>query len=279
MELILRCIHKSFLLILVVLVGCPTTEEISKTDPNTLLHQRIRIFNNNKGQYDKEISDFSKAIELNPSAEALCARGIIYSYKASSEFYKGMCIYPESAEAYFRSADAYADKAIADFNMAIGLNPKYAEAYCGRGIAYKDMALNEFFKGRMCKTVDPESAGAYFRRKDAYLDKAISNFNKAIELNPEYPEAYEFRSMFYSWKGQSDKAKADDIRAMERFYWRAISYQLKSQYEKACSDYRRACELGSEAACDEIHMFEEKGFFCQQTQSWILKIKSNRVIQ
>ena len=279
MKLSLRFIHKSFLLILVVLVGCPTTEETNKTDPDTLLNQRIGIFNNNKGQYDKKISDFTKAIELNPSAEAYCARGIIYSYKSSSEFYKGMCIYPESAEAYLRSAHADFDKAISDFNKAIGLNPKYAKAYCGRGGAYNDMAINEFFKGRMCKEIDPKSAEEYNRRYNAYLDKAISDYNKAIEVNPEYPEAYEFRSRFYRWKGQSDKAKADDNRAMEKFYWRAISYQLKSQYEKACFDFGRACVLGSEAACGEIHMFKENGFFCQQTQSWILKIKSNRVIQ
>ena len=113
----------------------------------------------------------------------------------------------------------------------------------------------------------------------AYTDKALSDFNKAIELNPDYAEAYESRGMIYGLKGQSDKAKADRNKVMEIFYWRAISYQLKSQYEKACFHYRRACELGSKAACDEIHMFEETGFFCQQTQSWILKIKSNRAIQ
>ena len=277
MKLSLRFIHKSFFLILVVLVGCPTTEEMNRTDPDTLLKQKIKYLN--KGQYDKDISDFTKAIEINPSAEAYYRRGMVYTYRAYSEFYKGLCIDPRSAEAYFRSTDAYADKAISDFNKAIELNPKSAEVYCGRGIAYKDKALYEFIKGLRCKKVDPKSAEAYNRRNNAYLDKAISDFNKAIEVNPEYPETYEFRSMFYSWKGQSDRAKADDNRAAERFYWRAISYQLKSQYEKACSDYRRACELGSEAACSEIHMFEEKGFFCQQTQSWILKIKSNRVIQ
>ena len=74
MKLLLRFIHKSFLLILVVLVGCPTTEEINKTDPDTLLNQGIKHLN--KGQYDKAISDFTKAIETNPSAEAHYRRGI-----------------------------------------------------------------------------------------------------------------------------------------------------------------------------------------------------------
>ena len=37
-NLFLRLIYKSFVLILVVLVGCATTEEINKTDPDTLLN-------------------------------------------------------------------------------------------------------------------------------------------------------------------------------------------------------------------------------------------------
>jgi len=112
-----------------------------------------------------------------------------------------------------------------------------------------------------------------------FTSKVISNINKAIELNPWDTHAYKYRATIYSLKGQNDKAKADRNKVGEIFYWRAISYQLKSQYEEACDYYREACELGSEAACDEIHMFEETGFFCQQTQSWILKIKSNRITQ
>ena len=248
MKLFLRFILNSFLLIVVVLVGCPTAEEIK------LLNQGIKHFD--KRQYDKAISDFTKAIELNPkSAEAYYRRGIAYVDKAN------------------------VDKALSDLNKAIELNPEYPEAYCGRGFAYTLKAVSEWRKGAKIKKIDPKSADSYYRSKDAYFDNALSDLNKALELNPEYSEAYDFRVIIYSFKGQNDKVKADLNKRMEIHYWRAISYQLKSQYEKACFEYRRACRLGSEAACGEIHMFEEKGFFCQQTQSWILKIKFNRVIQ
>ena len=130
-KLFLRFIHKSFLLILVVLVGCPTTEEISKTDSDTLLNQGIKHFN--KGQYDKAISDFTKSLEKHPSAEAYYRRGGVYAGKALSEHNKGQEINPENAEAYYRKEDAYFDKAISDFNKAIELNPKLAEAYYRRG--------------------------------------------------------------------------------------------------------------------------------------------------
>ena len=97
MKLFLRLIHISFLLILVVLVGCPTTEEINKTDPDTLLNQGIK--HRNKYEYDKAISNFTKAIEINPSAEAYYRRGDTYVGKG------------------------HVDKAISEFNKAIEVNP------------------------------------------------------------------------------------------------------------------------------------------------------------
>ena len=152
--------------------------------------------------------------------------------------------------------NAYLDKAISDFNKAIELNPMSAEAYYRRGNAYEYKAFSEFFKDFSFPLGDLKSAEAL-----AYTDKAISDFNKAIELNPEYPEAYASRGPLYSLKGQSDKAKADRNKAMEIFYWRAISYELKGQYEKACIEYRTACLwLGSKAACREFNILEEKSF-------------------
>ena len=129
-------------------------------------------------------------------------------------------------------------------------------------------------------------------RRNAYTDKAISDFNKAIELNPEYPEVYIFLTSIYPLIGQSDKVMADRNKAMERFYWRAISYELKGQYEKACNDYRTACRLfgpkaayyrtacrlfGPKAACGEFDMLEKKGF-CQD-QRWTYNLKSSMFIQ
>lgn len=199
MKLFIRLIHISFLLILVVLTGCPTTEEISKTDSDTLLNKGIKHLD--YCRFDKAISDFTKAIEINPSAEAYNKRGNAYELKARFIFDTGISVTDRSphAEVYYR------------------VNP--------------------------------------------HLDKAISDFNKAIELNPEYPEAYASRGPLYSLKGQSDKAKADRNKAMQILYWRAISYELKGQYEKACIDYRTACLwLGYKAACREFNILEEKSF-------------------
>ena len=291
MKLFLRFIHKSFLLILVVLVGCPTT-------PDTLLNQGIKHLN--KGQYDKAILDFTKAIGINPSAEAYYRRGTAYTDKAFFLFSKAIEIEIKDqmlAAGYYRSKDDYADKAFSDLNKAIELNPKYAAAYESRGRAYYNKEQYDKAIADLNEAIElnPMCGEAYFFRGIAYFsravpfdrsnaevwkaiyDKSMADFNKAIEVNPEYPKTYEFRGLFYIFMGQSDKAKADWNKAMEKYYLRASSYKAKGQDMKACLDYGIACGLGSDAACDEYDMLKEK---VPCTRRIIInKMRSNRFIQ
>jgi len=66
--------------------------------------------NYQRGQYDEAISDFSKAIEINPRyAQAYLNRGTAYHRIGQYE------------------------QAISDLNNAIEINPRYAEAYFNRG--------------------------------------------------------------------------------------------------------------------------------------------------
>ena len=66
-----------------------------------------------KGQYDRAISDFTKAIEIDPRyAEAYNNRGIAYGKKGQY------------------------DRAISDYTKALKINPMFAGAYYNRGVAY-----------------------------------------------------------------------------------------------------------------------------------------------
>ena len=59
-----------------------------------------------KGLYNREIEDYTKAIQINPkNAKAYNSRGTVY-------YSKGLY-----------------DKAIEDYTKAIQINPQYAEAY------------------------------------------------------------------------------------------------------------------------------------------------------
>ena len=88
--------------------GCATTPEVMNA---TEFNNRGIIYGK-KGQYDQAISDFNKAIEINPRyAEAFYNRGIIYGKKGQY------------------------DQAISDLNKAIEINPRYALAYYNKATA------------------------------------------------------------------------------------------------------------------------------------------------
>jgi tetratricopeptide (TPR) repeat protein len=77
--------------------------------------------------------------------------------------------------------------------------------------------------------------------KHGNYDQAIAHFNKALEINPEYAEAFNNRGVAYAkGKGQYDKAISDYTKALEisprlagAHNNRGIAYGEKHQYDKA----------------------------------------------
>jgi len=152
-----------------------------------------------KGQYDEAISDYNKALQINPKlAEAYCARGRTYLLKgeyeqAMSDLNKAIEMNPRLAEAYYNRGDAYGskgqfDEALSDFNKALEINPKLTKAHFNRGIAY-------LHKGQ--------------------YGNAISDFSKTLEMNPKLAEAYINRGAAHEHKGEYDQAISDYNRVLE----------------------------------------------------------------
>jgi len=140
----------------------------------------------NLKDYYGAISDYTKAIELNPNYISYNNRGVA---KGELKDYKG---------------------AIADYNKAIKLhlNKKYgdfhivATAYNNRGVA-KDK-LKDYYGAIADYTkaieLDPNYADAYLNRGAAKADLkdnygAISDYTEGIELNPNNASAYDNRSI------------------------------------------------------------------------------------
>jgi Tfp pilus assembly protein PilF len=79
--------------------------------------------------------------------------------------------------------NAYCDSVIHACTTAIKINPKAAEAYCKRGIAY------------------------YTGDNYDNYGKALADLSKAIELRPNYADAYYYRAKIYLYLLQIDLDK------------------------------------------------------------------------
>ncbi|MEO5359895.1 MAG: tetratricopeptide repeat protein [Nitrospirota bacterium] len=128
--------------------------EAIKIDPNQYLYYMNRaIVNHNRNFYAEAISDFRKALDLNPSD--MEQRYYIYMHKADAhfdkkEFQSAIADYSSAIKIRPNSNDAYAirgliyqmtdkcEAAVSDFSKAIELSPKDGFNYRLRGISYYD---------------------------------------------------------------------------------------------------------------------------------------------
>ncbi|MCG6944826.1 MAG: tetratricopeptide repeat protein [Deltaproteobacteria bacterium] len=119
-----------------------------KIESQTAVHYFRGISFAIKGQYDQAISEYNKAVSLNPAfASAYTSRGVAYAQsggqydQAISDFSKAIEISPQFAKAYKDRGFAYYkkgqyDQAISDYGKAIEIHPKFADAYFNRAVAY-----------------------------------------------------------------------------------------------------------------------------------------------
>ena len=96
----------------------------------------------------------------------------------------------------------------------------------------------------------PANSGQY--------ERAIEDYNKAIELNPNFANAYKCHGDAYYLLEQYERAIEDYNKAIEdynkaielnpnfadAYKWRGDAYYLLEQYERAIEDLSKAIELG-----------------------------------
>ncbi|MDD5585165.1 MAG: tetratricopeptide repeat protein [Candidatus Omnitrophica bacterium] len=119
-----------------------------------------------KQMYDAAVTEFTKAIELNPHfTEAYYNRGLVHAKEGSF------------------------DKTIADYTKAIENNPRDADIYYNRGFTYYrkgsiDEAIIDYTKAI---EISPNQADVYYNRALLYIskkeyDKAWDDIHKAQSL-------------------------------------------------------------------------------------------------
>ena len=141
---------------------------------------------------------------------------------------------PASADARADFMAARAAKNAGKLDEAIRLYTKVIQA---GNVTTSNLALTYFSR-----------AVVYGRKRED--DLAIADYTTAIELKPEYADAYTNRGIGYRRKGQYDKAIADYNRALQIkpndadvYNNRGIAYKNERQYDRAIADYNQAIEL------------------------------------
>jgi len=163
-----------------------------------------------KGDWDKASESYRQAIRD-------CDKGIELNPKSVSSYYnRGLC--------YLNLKDYR--QAIEDFNKTIELNPKKGDAYHNLGLAYRRLGDHQegnkniqiaakLGSSEAQKFLNGELSVDYWLKKGTeYLGSkkykdAITAISKAIELAPDFGEAYAMRGFTYVTIGDKEKARED----------------------------------------------------------------------
>lgn len=150
------------------------------------------------------------------------------------------------------AAKKYLD-AQTSFEAAVKLDPSLPVAYYYRGTYQLDHALGV---ADLTKAIElkPDYAEAYYQRGlihdlDSKYAVALKDYSKAIELNPRYLEAYMGRAVVYLLDKKGALAIADYTRIIElrpdgpSYYMRGNSYLEIGQPAKAIVDLTKAIQL------------------------------------
>ncbi|MFQ5976091.1 MAG: tetratricopeptide repeat protein [Candidatus Hydrothermarchaeales archaeon] len=98
----------------------PTTTTTAPVYDEAITYNNRGVAYGKSGEYSNAISEFSKAIEINPKyADIYFNRGLAY-----------------------RELEEYS-KAISDYTKAIEINPSWAMPYYNRGLAYRSLGESE----------------------------------------------------------------------------------------------------------------------------------------
>jgi tetratricopeptide (TPR) repeat protein len=86
-------------------------------------------------------------------------------------------------------------------------------------------------------------------------EAALDAYAQAIQLKPDYPEAYNSRGIVYGDSGDYDRARADFERAIQlrpgyvdAFNNRGLNYAHQGDYDHAIADYTQAIQIQSDYA-------------------------------
>jgi tetratricopeptide (TPR) repeat protein len=168
-----------------------------------------------------------------------------------------------SGSAHFQAGELEA--ALADVNKSIELNPRNVDAYVLRILVRNKQNPDANHLEDLDKIIElapsaPATEGYYvarsnYRARRLQWNDALDDMNKAVALNPETPQNYNFRSYIYLMKGDLGQARADYEKGLKLnpalpspFVRRAYAYCQARHFDVALADYDKAIEWKADYA-------------------------------
>ena len=229
-------------------VGCAQRQETFDT-AEEYVAEALSAYQ--RGEPDRALRMYDRALELAPdNPQTLADRSVIHLQK------------PETY-----------DDAIVDASRAIELDPNLARAYVNRATALVDMGHSEYARVAVMSRITSRPGTAWTLPPEQRVENAIADATKAIELDPNMPEAYFVRAHAQMDVGRSEQAVEDFSLVLDsepQLYVKVMAYVHRSQAHRnlgnlawAIDDATRAMELApqlSDSFEDEPRLVTWHGF-------------------
>lgn len=194
------------------------------------------------GQDQLALSDYSRAVELNPSdVRYRNMRGLFLLTRsqldqALTDFSEAVKIDPKYIQAWnnrglVKLAKTDFQGAIDDFNKACEIDPTYADGFNNRGFAWFKMEVYDRAMADFDKTLELKPGYVNALNNRGMLNmrlkqhrEAVADFSEAIRKDENNPKHYRNRMNAYHELGMADNAKADE----ERLVWLVKLGQLNT---------------------------------------------------
>jgi tetratricopeptide (TPR) repeat protein len=155
--------------VLVVLLALSNTNFFDLGMRNiTQIHHNLALTYSRRGEYDKAIAEYNRAIERAPRAPAL--------HFGLGTTYMNMERYSDAAE---------------HLRIAVSIDPAYYDAYINLGYSYEQAGDTErsAMAYRQAAAIDPDNYQPHSRLGDLYMEQnepglAAEHFSRAVQLDP-----------------------------------------------------------------------------------------------
>lgn len=233
---------------LLVAIGCTQRQETFDT-PEEYVAEGLSAYQ--RGELDRALRMYDSALELDPdNSQTLADRSVIHLQK------------PESY-----------DDAIVDATRAIELDQTLARAYVNRATALVDMGHSEYARVAVMSKITSRPGTAWTLPPEERVEMAIADATRAIELDPNMPDAYFVRAHAHMDVGHSEMAVDDFSVVLDSnpsLYIRVMAYVHRSQAHRnignlawAIDDATKAMELSqklSDSFGDDPRLVTWHGF-------------------